>query len=128
MFLDLDLIKRFNIEYEVLCRWLLSVKKNYRKVIYHNFRHAFNVAQTMFAILTKTKWWKVIGDMECLGLLIACLCHDLDHRGTNNSFQIKASSPLAQLYSTSTLERHHLVSLKIPLKRTFTIIYAFFIL
>ena len=45
--------------------------------------------------------------VECLSLLIACLCHDLDHRGTNNSFQIKSSSSLAQLYSTSTMEHHH---------------------
>jgi len=28
------------------------VKKNYRNVTYHNWRHAFNVAQMMFAILT----------------------------------------------------------------------------
>lgn len=42
-----------------------------------------------------------------MALIVACLCHDLDHRGTNNSFQIKTSSPLAQLYSTSTLEHHH---------------------
>lgn len=39
--------------------------------------------------------------------MIACLCHDLDHRGTNNSFQVKSSSNLAQLYSTSTMEHHH---------------------
>ncbi|XP_058060795.1 dual 3',5'-cyclic-AMP and -GMP phosphodiesterase 11-like [Anopheles bellator] len=107
MFLDLDLVERFHIEYEVLCRWLLSVKKNYRNVTYHNWRHAFNVTQMMFAILTSTQWWKIFGEIECLGLIIACLCHDLDHRGTNNSFQIKASSPLAQLYSTSTMEHHH---------------------
>lgn len=52
MFLDLDFIERFHIDYEVLCRWLLSVKKNYRNVTYHNWRHAFNVAQMMFSILT----------------------------------------------------------------------------
>ncbi|KAL0117388.1 hypothetical protein PUN28_010311 [Cardiocondyla obscurior] len=107
MFLDLDFVERFHIDYEVLCRWLLSVKKNYRNVTYHNWRHAFNVAQMMFAILTATQWWKIFGEIECLSLIIACLCHDLDHRGTNNSFQIKASSPLAQLYSTSTMEHHH---------------------
>lgn len=89
MFLDLDLIERFHIDYEVLCRWLLSVKKNYRNVTYHNWRHAFNVTQMMFAILTSTQWWKIFGEIECLALIIACLCHDLDHRGTNNSFQIK---------------------------------------
>ncbi|XP_043516046.1 dual 3',5'-cyclic-AMP and -GMP phosphodiesterase 11-like isoform X5 [Frieseomelitta varia] len=57
--------------------------------------------------LRATQWWKIFGEIECLALIIACLCHDLDHRGTNNSFQIKASSPLAQLYSTSTMEHHH---------------------
>ncbi|KAK8402170.1 hypothetical protein O3P69_001340 [Scylla paramamosain] len=45
--------------------------------------------------------------VTCLALLVACLCHDLDHRGTNNSFQIKASSPLAQLYTTSSMGHHH---------------------
>lgn len=52
MFLDLDFVERFHIDYDVLCRWLLSVKKNYRNVTYHNWRHAFNVAQMIFAILT----------------------------------------------------------------------------
>ena len=42
-----------------------------------------------------------------LGLLVACLSHDLDHRGTNNQFQTKTDSPLAILYSTSTMEHHH---------------------
>ena len=36
---------------QVLCRWLLSVKKNYRNVTYHNWRHAFNVAHTMFCMI-----------------------------------------------------------------------------
>lgn len=45
--------------------------------------------------------------LQILGLLVACLCHDLDHRGTNNAFQTKTESPLAILYSTSTMEHHH---------------------
>lgn len=39
--------------------------------------------------LQSTQWWKLFGEIECLALMIACVCHDLDHRGTNNSFQIK---------------------------------------
>ncbi|CAH1119376.1 unnamed protein product [Phaedon cochleariae] len=107
MFLDLDLVERFHIDYDVLCRWLLSVKKNYRDVTYHNWRHAFNVGQMMYSILHATRWWEHFGTIECLALMVACLCHDLDHRGTNNSFQIKIHSPIAQLYSTSTMEHHH---------------------
>ena len=30
MFMDLDLIERFHMDYGILCRWLLSVRKNYR--------------------------------------------------------------------------------------------------
>ena len=48
-----------------------------------------------------------MNDLERIALLIACLSHDLDHRGTNNAFQMKAAAPLAKLYSTSTLEHHH---------------------
>lgn len=107
MFLDLDLIERFHMDYGTLCRWLLSVRKNYREVTYHNWRHAFNVAQMMFSIIVATGLSSILGEIETLALMVACLCHDLDHRGTNNSFQIKTSSPLAQLYSTSVMERHH---------------------
>jgi len=37
---------------QTLIRWLLTVQRNYRNVPYHNWRHAFNVAQVMFASLT----------------------------------------------------------------------------
>lgn len=107
MFIDMNLLERFRISYETLCRWVLSVKKNYRDVTYHNWRHAFNVAQTMFCMLKSGQMDNILTETEKLALIIACLCHDLDHRGTNNQFQIKTSSPLADLYSTSTLEHHH---------------------
>lgn len=64
MFLDLDFIGRFHIDYDVLCRWLLSVKKNYRNVTYHNWRHAFNVAQMMFAILTVTETYFTLNSIN----------------------------------------------------------------
>lgn len=35
---------------KTLLQWLLTVRKNYRDVHYHNWNHAFNVCQTMFAI------------------------------------------------------------------------------
>lgn len=53
------------------------------------------------------KMERFMHDLEIFGLLVACLCHDLDHRGTNNAFQTKTDSPLAILYSTSTMEHHH---------------------
>ncbi|EGW02508.1 cGMP-specific 3',5'-cyclic phosphodiesterase [Cricetulus griseus] len=87
MFTDLNLVQNFQMKHEVLCRWILSVKKNYRKnVAYHNWRHAFNTAQCMFAALKAGKIQNKLTDLETLALLIAALSHDLDHRGVNNSY------------------------------------------
>ncbi|GAA48405.1 dual 3',5'-cyclic-AMP and -GMP phosphodiesterase 11 [Clonorchis sinensis] len=107
MFLDLNFVSIFKLDMLRLCRWILSVKKNYREVTYHNWRHAFTVAQTMFAVLLNADLNSLFTDLECLALMVACLSHDLDHRGTDNQFQVKTMSPLVQLYSTSVLEHHH---------------------
>jgi dual 3',5'-cyclic-AMP and -GMP phosphodiesterase 11 len=61
----------------------------------------------MFTILKASGLSEQLNRFELLALMIGCFCHDLDHRGTNNSFEIKNSSPLAHLYSTSTMEHHH---------------------
>ena len=42
----------FNKILKVLCRFFLTVKKNYRPVAYHNWRHGFNVMASMYAMLT----------------------------------------------------------------------------
>ncbi|XP_061464364.1 dual 3',5'-cyclic-AMP and -GMP phosphodiesterase 11A [Rhineura floridana] len=108
MFMELGMVQKFKIDYETLCRWLLTVRKNYRMVLYHNWRHAFNVCQLMFAMLTTAGFQEILTEVEILALIVGCLCHDLDHRGTNNAFQAKIGSALAQLYGTSaTLEHHH---------------------
>uniref|UniRef100_A0A1A8S9K8 Phosphodiesterase n=2 Tax=Nothobranchius rachovii TaxID=451742 RepID=A0A1A8S9K8_9TELE len=108
MFLELGVVQKFKIDYEVLCRWLLTVRKNYRTVAYHNWRHAFNVSQCMFVMIATANFQDILSDAELLALMVGCLCHDLDHRGTNNAFQAKTGSALALLYGTSaTLEHHH---------------------
>uniref|UniRef100_A0A8D0NHF6 Phosphodiesterase n=1 Tax=Sus scrofa TaxID=9823 RepID=A0A8D0NHF6_PIG len=109
MFTDLNLVQNFQMKHEVLCRWILSVKKNYRKnVAYHNWRHAFNTAQCMFAALKAGKiQQRRLTDLEILALLIAALSHDLDHRGVNNSYIQRSEHPLAQLYCHSIMEHHH---------------------
>ena len=41
----------------------------------------------MFAIFENSKLSDYLQDIEKLALIVGCLCHDLDHRGTNNTFQ-----------------------------------------
>nr|XP_020450522.1 cGMP-specific 3',5'-cyclic phosphodiesterase isoform X2 [Monopterus albus] len=108
MFVDLNLVQNFQMKYKDLCQWILSVKKNYRKnVVYHNWRHALNTSQCMFALLKSGRLQNNLNDLEVLALMIATLCHDLDHRGVNNSYIQRSDHPLAQLYCHSTMEHHH---------------------
>lgn len=39
-------------------------------------------------------------DIEVFALFVASLCHDIDHRGTTNSYQVASNSVLASLYSS----------------------------
>uniref|UniRef100_A0A8C7QHU8 Phosphodiesterase n=1 Tax=Oncorhynchus mykiss TaxID=8022 RepID=A0A8C7QHU8_ONCMY len=47
-------------------------------------------------------------ELETMAMVTAGLCHDVDHRGTNNLYQMKSGNPLAKLHGSSILERHHL--------------------
>ncbi|CAI5438043.1 unnamed protein product [Caenorhabditis angaria] len=95
------------LQYETddLIRFVLTVRKNYRRVAYHNWAHGWSVAHAMFATLLSHK--EVFSNLEALALYVSCLCHDLDHRGKNNAYMKTMSTPLAAIYSTSVMERHH---------------------
>uniref|UniRef100_A0A8D2D025 Phosphodiesterase n=1 Tax=Sciurus vulgaris TaxID=55149 RepID=A0A8D2D025_SCIVU len=108
MYYELGVVRKFQIPQEVLVRFLFSVSKAYRRVTYHNWRHGFNVAQTMFTLLMTGKLKIYYTDLESLAMVTAGLCHDIDHRGTNNLYQMKSQNPLAKLHGSSILERHHL--------------------
>ncbi|XP_074131008.1 rod cGMP-specific 3',5'-cyclic phosphodiesterase subunit beta isoform X2 [Sminthopsis crassicaudata] len=108
MYYELGVVKKFQIPQEVLVRFLYSVSKGYRRITYHNWRHGFNVAQTMFTLLMTGKLKSYYTDLEAFAMVTAGLCHDIDHRGTNNLYQMKSQNPLAKLHGSSILERHHL--------------------
>uniref|UniRef100_A0A8C4NW10 Phosphodiesterase n=1 Tax=Dicentrarchus labrax TaxID=13489 RepID=A0A8C4NW10_DICLA len=82
--------------------------KGYRKITYHNWRHGFNVGQTMFTLLTTGMLKRYYTDLEVMAMITAGFLHDIDHRGTNNLYQVKSGNPLAKLHGSSILERHHL--------------------
>ena len=44
---------------------------------------------------------------KAISLLVAGICHDLEHPGKNNTFMVQSGDPIAILYSSSPLEKHH---------------------
>ncbi|XP_017882584.1 cAMP-specific 3',5'-cyclic phosphodiesterase 4D [Ceratina calcarata] len=108
MFVELDLPQKFNIPLPILRNFLYEVYNNYNEVPFHNFRHCFCVAQMMYAICWAVDLPSRISDLEVLILIVSCICHDLDHPGYNNIYQINARTELALRYNDiSPLENHH---------------------
>ncbi|XP_050815367.1 cone cGMP-specific 3',5'-cyclic phosphodiesterase subunit alpha' isoform X1 [Gopherus flavomarginatus] len=108
LFFEINVVEKFKVPAEVLTRWMYTVRKGYRDITYHNWRHGFNVGQTMFTLLMTGRLKKYFTDLEAFAMVAAAFCHDIDHRGTNNLYQMKSASPLAKLHGSSILERHHL--------------------
>uniref|UniRef100_A0A8C8DV08 Phosphodiesterase n=1 Tax=Oryzias sinensis TaxID=183150 RepID=A0A8C8DV08_9TELE len=109
MFEDMGFINTYKIDLQTLARFCLMVKKGYRDPPYHNWMHAFSVSHFCYLLYKNLGLSNYLQDIEILALFVSCMCHDLDHRGTNNSFQVASQSVLAALYSSegSVMERHH---------------------
>ncbi|ELR47715.1 High affinity cGMP-specific 3',5'-cyclic phosphodiesterase 9A, partial [Bos mutus] len=108
MYHDLGLVRDFSINPITLKRWLLCVQDNYRNNPFHNFRHCFCVAQMMYSMIWCCRLQEKFSQMDILVLMTAAICHDLDHPGYNNTYQINARTELAVRYNDiSPLENHH---------------------
>ncbi|XP_068122668.1 cGMP-dependent 3',5'-cyclic phosphodiesterase isoform X1 [Hyperolius riggenbachi] len=109
MFEDMGFVNNYKIDRTTLVRFCLMVKKGYRDPPYHNWMHAFSVSHFCYLLYKNLELVNYLEDIESFALFVSCMCHDLDHRGTNNSFQVASKSVLAALYSSegSVMERHH---------------------
>jgi hypothetical protein len=101
----------FDVSPAALAQWAREVRGNYHaEVPFHNFRHAFNVFQTLHALLAAPGAAAATGftAMETFAMLFAALCHDLQHPGVSNDFLAKTAAPLAVRYNdAAVLEQHH---------------------
>ena len=64
----------------------LRVQENYRNNPFHNFRHSFCVTQMMYVLIHACKLYKHLPKKDLCVLITACICHDLDHPGFNNTW------------------------------------------
>ncbi|XP_035265881.1 high affinity cGMP-specific 3',5'-cyclic phosphodiesterase 9A isoform X1 [Anguilla rostrata] len=108
MYTDLDFISTFNIEVEVLQQFLYEVYRRYNNIPFHNFKHCFCVTQMMYGLIWLTDLRTKMESIDLLIMLTSAVCHDLDHTGYNNAYQINARTELALRYNDiSPLENHH---------------------
>ncbi|XP_037792797.1 cGMP-dependent 3',5'-cyclic phosphodiesterase-like [Penaeus monodon] len=81
------------------------VRKGYRDPPYHNWLHAFSVTHFAFLLLYNLRLMEInaLTHLEGLALIVSSMCHDLDHRGTTNSFQIQSTDLAHHLRLVSEL-------------------------
>eukprot|EP01062_Namystynia_karyoxenos_P082088 TRINITY_DN917_c0_g2_i1.p1 TRINITY_DN917_c0_g2~~TRINITY_DN917_c0_g2_i1.p1 ORF type:complete len:1294 (+),score=407.22 TRINITY_DN917_c0_g2_i1:132-4013(+) len=107
----MGLIELFKLSDEMLYSMLATVRNMYRPVPYHNFIHAFDVTQTLYYFMNTLGVAELLSDIERLAMMLCGVFHDIDHMGLNNSFHLKAETPLGLLSSASgsrsVLEVHH---------------------
>jgi hypothetical protein len=121
---DFRLLETFGIRLETLEHFLGRVARSYRPVPYHNYTHvrntvccslsshatplqAFNVIHVTFMLLRTTRLGQQLSLLDIFALLIASLCHDIDHPGTNNEFQVNSGSDLAFMYNNQSVMLHN---------------------
>ncbi|XP_029941877.1 high affinity cGMP-specific 3',5'-cyclic phosphodiesterase 9A-like [Salarias fasciatus] len=108
MYTDLDFLTAFQIEPEALQNFLFEVYCHYNNIPFHNFQHCFCVTQMMYGLIWLTDLRNKLSRVDLLIMLTSALCHDLDHPGYNNVYQINAQTDLALRYNDiSPLENHH---------------------
>ena len=102
-FASRGLLDRFDIPWSKCASFVADVASRYRDVPFHGFRHAWTVLHAAWLLLEHSDLEETLLDeVEVLALLLAALCHDVDHPGTN---KCAAATTHAVLLSFITLTR-----------------------
>ncbi|KAG3036308.1 hypothetical protein PC121_g444 [Phytophthora cactorum] len=109
LFRSLGLLERFQVAQETFSTFLSHVASHYRPNAFHNLQHAFQVTHATYCLIHRSGVaHSYFARVEIFAMLIAALCHDLDHPGNTNDFEVKTHSQLALTHNDdAVLERHH---------------------
>jgi PAS domain-containing protein len=107
---DFHLIETFSISQQILSNFLTKIREkcNHWNNPFHNFFHCFNVMHGVYLLLSSTAAGSYFNPWQIYSLLVASICHDVDHRGKGNMFEVHSRSSIATTYhDKSVLEQHH---------------------
>ncbi|GMH97136.1 hypothetical protein TrST_g5389 [Triparma strigata] len=108
MFDELQVQEQWAIPNQKIVNLVENVAAKYRDVAFHNFKHGIAVAHMNFFFISSTDAGSCLNSIQAFALLVSALCHDLDHPGHTNAFEVNSNSELALFYNdTSVLENHH---------------------
>ena len=103
-----NLFKEYKITNEKFFKFATEISQTYNKVPYHNWRHAVDVCQFATYQIKLIGLENILTKFELLGFVVAAICHDANHDGFTNVYNVKAERPLGILFKNqSVMETHH---------------------
>ncbi|TYZ63863.1 hypothetical protein PybrP1_006225 [[Pythium] brassicae (nom. inval.)] len=100
-------LEAFRIAGDKFAAFTTNVANYYRTNPFHNLQHAFQVLLAVHTMI-RAECRKFFSGVEIFAMLVAALCHDIDHPGNSNDLELRTLSPLALTHNDdAVLERHH---------------------
>ncbi len=88
IFNDSGVLEHFKIEDRKLMAFIAAVCSHYHENPYHNFCHVVYVLHCAYMIMSCSEAASCLTRTDQLVLLIAALCHDIDHDGEGHSSRL----------------------------------------
>ena len=108
IFDDLALLKIHRVDKDRFMCFVRRILSLYRANPYHNASHGFMVLAFAFGLTKQTELSAQMQPLDLFALLVSALCHDVDHPGNTNAFEVDTCSELANRYNDRhVLENHH---------------------
>lgn len=102
------LLEEFNIPSQVLFNFITDISRAYNAIPYHNWKHAVDVTQYIAYEIITAQLEEKLTKFEILALVTAAICHDANHDGFTNVFNVMAETPLSILFKDqSVMETQH---------------------
>jgi hypothetical protein len=107
IFVELDLPSQLSVPMERVQKFIIAVKGRMEPNPYHGWHHVFDVTQTVLVFARHSGLLDRMSAMEKFGLIVAALCHDLEHPGVNNLELIEKRPVYKEMRGGVSLEKHH---------------------
>ena len=76
---------QFGVDDEQIRSFIKEVQNRYNRPAFHSFHHAWSTMFLTYQILRRGEADSLLSPLAAFALLIASVCHDLDHPGNNNN-------------------------------------------
>lgn len=96
--------KNYRIQEYVFLSFLQKLEDSYLPNPYHNSCHAADMMCSFLYLLNISNFIKKMSSLELFSCVIACLAHDVGHRGKTNRFLILSKDSIALRYNDFSVQ------------------------